>query len=96
MHNDAIYVRLTRAPEVFGVSRRTLYDAERAGELTIYRVRSVALVRVDEMRAWIERGAEDRQRAAWRDGVRHALGVLLKADTVDDARRALIEAERSR
>lgn len=90
-----IYVRLTRAPELFGVSRQQLYRAEAAGELTIYRVRGASLVRLDDVRAWIERGADDRCRAAWRAGVRHALGVLLDSDTVADARRALIETERS-
>lgn len=88
-----IYVRLTRAPELIGVSRQQIYRAESAGELTIHRVRGTSLVRVDEVRAWIESGADDRCRAAWRAGVRHALGVLLESDTVADARRVLIEEE---
>lgn len=95
MPDRPIYVRVTRAPELFGVSRQQLYRAEAAGELTIHRIRGAALVRVDDVRAWIESGADDRCRAAWRAGVRHAIGVLLDSDTVADARRILMDAERS-
>ena len=57
-----IYIRPVRAPEVFGISRSTLYRWAQAGLIRIYRRGSMSFVRVEEVRAVIE--AEDETVAA--------------------------------
>ena len=44
-----IYVRVSRAQEVFGLHRSTIYRLSARGKLTIHKLGAVALVRVDEM-----------------------------------------------
>ena len=53
-HDQPIYVRVSRSQKVFGLHRSTLYRMAKRGELTIYKVGSVALVSVDDMKQLIE------------------------------------------
>lgn len=49
-----LYVPVYRAPEVFGVSVATIYRAKDKGEVTIYKRGRSALLKVEEVAAWIE------------------------------------------
>lgn len=49
-----IYVRVSRAQEVFGLHRSTLYRMAQRGQLTIHKIGAVAVVRVDDMERLIE------------------------------------------
>lgn len=49
-----IYVRPSRAQQMFGVHRATLYRWADAGHITIHKRGTASFVRVDEVRACIE------------------------------------------
>ncbi len=50
-----LYVPLIEAPKWFGVSKDTLYRASKNGAIRIYKVGSRSVVKVSEIKSWIER-----------------------------------------
>lgn len=49
-----IYVRVSQAPEVFGVSTSTIYRLAQRGEITIHKRGGASFLRVSEMVDFIE------------------------------------------
>ena len=49
-----IYVRPTRAPEVFGVSRATIYRWAAKGVIRIYKRGTQSFVKVSEVTSYVE------------------------------------------
>ncbi len=54
-----IYVRVADAPAVLGLSRDSIERAHKRGELAIYKPVGVALLKIEEVSAWIERHGAD-------------------------------------
>lgn len=49
-----IYARIHECPDLFGLSRATMYRGKDAGRWNIYKIGGVALVKVAEVMAAIE------------------------------------------
>lgn len=49
-----LYIRVSRAPEVFGISRPTIYRLAKRGVLTIHKRGGLSLLKVSEVEAYIE------------------------------------------
>ena len=52
-----IYARIHECPELFGLSRATMYRGKNQGRWNIYKIGGVALVKVTEVMAAIEETA---------------------------------------
>lgn len=49
-----LYVKVSRAPEVFDIARSTIYRLAGRGEITIHKRGGSAFLSVAEMQKWIE------------------------------------------
>lgn len=54
MSTEPIFIRVSQAPEVFGMSVSTIYRLRDRGAITIHKRGSASFLRVAEMIAYIE------------------------------------------